>query len=90
MLKFGGEYGVEDPVEAEDGVNDHGEVVEARVLVAKDVAKEGIFGVRVEETPVHSKIPDGAINGINGSANNKQCFEVGRLMKPVDAEGHVE
>ena len=74
MLKFGGKDGVEDPVEAKDGVNDHGKVVEARVLVTKDVAKKRVFGVGIKETPIHSKIPNRAINGINGSANNKQCF----------------
>jgi len=62
VLEFGGEYGIEDPVEAKDGINDHSQVVKVRALVAEDVAEEGIFGVGIEETPIHSKIPDRAIN----------------------------
>lgn len=42
--------GVEDPVEAEDGVEEHGGVVDPRPLVAEDVSQEGVFGVRVAET----------------------------------------
>lgn len=62
MLEFGREYGVEDPVKAKDGIDDHSQVVQARALEAEDVAEEGIFGVGVEETPIHNKIPDRAID----------------------------
>lgn len=42
--------GVEDPVEAEDGVEEHGGVVDPGPLVAEHVSQEGVFGVRVAET----------------------------------------
>lgn len=38
---------VEYPVEAENGVEDHGEIVDPRTFVAEDVAEEGVFGVGV-------------------------------------------
>lgn len=58
MLELACEDDVEDPVEAEDGVDDHGAVVEVGVFVAEDRAEEGVFGVGVAETPVHGQIPD--------------------------------
>ena len=42
--------GVEDPVEAEDGVEEHGGVVDPRAFVAEHVPQEGVFGVGVAET----------------------------------------
>ena len=75
MLEFVGVDGIEDPVEAEDGVEDHGKVVDPGAFVAELVTEEGIFGIWVEETcvcqqfttlmemlsltPVHCNIPDG-------------------------------
>ena len=49
VLQFGGVDGVEDPVESEDGVEEHGEVVDPGAAVAKDVAEEGVRGVGVTE-----------------------------------------
>lgn len=42
--------GVKNPVEAEDGVQDHGGVVDPRPLVAEYVSQEGVLSVRVAET----------------------------------------
>lgn len=47
VLKFSGVDHVEDPVEAEDGVEEHGEIVYPCSLVSEDVAQEWVFGVRV-------------------------------------------
>lgn len=50
VLDFGGEYGVEDPVEPEEGVEDHGEVVDPGAFIAKDIAEKGMFCIGVTET----------------------------------------
>lgn len=50
VLEVSAVDGVKDPVEAEDGVQDHGGVVDPRPLVAKYVSQEGISGVWVAET----------------------------------------
>lgn len=50
VLKVSAVDGVKDPVEAEDGVQDHGGVVNPRPLVAEYVSQEGISGVWVAET----------------------------------------
>ena len=47
MLEFFGVDHVEDPVKAEDGVEEHGEIVDPWSLVPLDVAQEWIFGVRI-------------------------------------------
>lgn len=49
---------VENPVEAEDWVDDHGEVVVVRISVATDVAEEVFVGVWLQERPVHENVPD--------------------------------
>ena len=41
------EDGVEYPVEAEEGVEEHGYVIEHGVFVPEDFAQEGVFGVGV-------------------------------------------
>ena len=53
VLEFAGDEGVGDPVEAQQGVDDHGEVVVEGVFVAEHVAQEGVFGVGIDEGPVH-------------------------------------
>ena len=47
VLEFVGVDHVENPVEAEDGVEEHGEIVDPWSLVPLDVAQEWIFGVRI-------------------------------------------
>lgn len=43
VLQLAGEDGVEDPVKTEYRVEDHGEVVHPRSLVAKDVAQKWLL-----------------------------------------------
>ena len=74
MLKLGCEDGVEYPVEAEDGVDEHSEVVKTGVFVAKDLTEEGVLGIWVEKTPIHTEIPDGAVDGVDSGADNEQSF----------------
>ena len=47
MLQLIGVDGVEDPIEAEDWVEDHGNIVDPGVFVAQDVAKKWVFCVWV-------------------------------------------
>lgn len=50
MLEVVAVDGVEDPIEAEDGVEDHGGVVDPWAFVPEHVPQEGVFGVRVAQT----------------------------------------
>ena len=50
MLEFACIDGVEDPIEAKDRVEDHGNVVDPRALVAEDIAKKGILCIRITKT----------------------------------------
>lgn len=43
MLQLAGEDRIEDPIKAEYGVDDHGEVVHPRSLVAENVAQKRVF-----------------------------------------------
>ncbi len=49
-----------------------------------------MFGVGIAEAPVHGKIPDGTVNGVNGCAEDEERLETGRLVDPVQAERHVK
>ena len=50
MLEFALEYGVEDPVEPENGVNHHSGIINPGVFVAKNIAQETVFGVWIAKT----------------------------------------
>ena len=50
VLQLAGEDGVENPVETEYRVEDHGEVINPGSFVAKNVTQKRMFGVRVAET----------------------------------------
>ena len=50
---------VEDPIEAQDWIDDHGGVVVPCRFVAADVAEEALVSVRLKERPVHEEIPNG-------------------------------
>lgn len=68
---------VEDPVEAEERVDKHGTIVPSGILESKVVAEEGVFGVGVEERPIHDEIPKGGINGVDGSKDDEESLHVG-------------
>lgn len=50
VLQLVGEYGIEDPIETEYGVDGHGEVVHPRPFVAQDVTEKGVLGVWIAQT----------------------------------------
>lgn len=58
--------GVEDPIEAEDEVEGHGEVVAPWVREGEDVAEEGVFGSGVAEGPVVEDVPECWEKGVKG------------------------
>lgn len=58
MLQLDRIDGVDDPVETEDGIDDHGGIVGPHFFVAEGWAEETVFGVGVAETPVHDYVPD--------------------------------
>lgn len=72
--------GVEYPVEAEDGINYHGYVVDPDRFEGEVVPEEAVLGVGVEETPIHNQIPNTAIDCIDSSTKNKKCSQVRRLI----------
>jgi hypothetical protein len=56
--------GVENPIKAKDRVQYHGEVVDPYSTETQNISKKRIFRVRVEQTPVHEKIPNGTEYGV--------------------------
>ena len=50
VLKLRGEDCVKDPVEAEDGIDYHGEVVNPWAFVAEDVTEKGVLGIWIAQT----------------------------------------
>ena len=50
VLEIVGEDGIEDPIETEDWIEDHGEVVDPGPFVAEDVSKKWMLGVGIAKT----------------------------------------
>lgn len=50
MLEIIAEYGIEDPIEAEDRVNYHGEVVKPYLFETEPFSKENVRRRRIEKT----------------------------------------
>lgn len=63
MLGVVGEDGVKDPVEAEDGVDGHDEVVGPAGFEGGDVPEEAVAGVWLQEGEIHEDIPEGWKHG---------------------------
>ena len=90
MLELERYDGVEDPVEAEEGVDGHGEVVHPDFLVAEGLAEEGVFGAGVAERPVVVDVPEAGVDGVYGGEGDEEGAVGGGLFDAVDAEGYVE
>ena len=58
VLELEGDEGIEDPVEPENWIYDHGDVVCPYFLVAEGLAEEFVFGVEVTKRPVHDHVPN--------------------------------
>lgn len=65
-------YGVENPVEAEYGINKDRTVVPPSILEAECVSQEWMLCVRVHQTPVHDNIPNAAVDGVDGCPEDEQ------------------
>lgn len=50
VLELASVDGVKDPIEAEDGVNDHREIIYPRSFVSKHIPEEGMCGVGITKT----------------------------------------
>lgn len=83
VLDVVGVDGVEDPVEAEDGVDEHGAVVPPGGLVGEGLTQQEVFGVGIQEGPVHYYIPDAGVDAVDGGAEDEEGFH---LVGLVDAE----
>ena len=55
-------YGVADPVEADDGVDDDGEVVHPYLFVSQRLSQELVLCVWITETPVVIYIPEACVD----------------------------
>ena len=64
MLQVVCEDGVKDPVESHNHIQDHGNIVYPCSAEGKDLAQEGIFGVRITQTPIHCQVPHGGVHGV--------------------------
>ena len=62
VLDASREDDVEDPRAAENGVNEHGQIVRPGDLIPEAVAKERVFGGGIEKRPVHDNIPDSGVH----------------------------
>jgi len=71
--------GVKDPVEAENWVDDEGNIVQPNLLICKSVSKKAVCGV--QQAPVHYQIPGSAVHGVDGCAEEEQCLKFGGLIK---------
>jgi len=89
VLDVGRVDGIEDPVEAQDGVEDHGEVVVVWVFVGADVAEEAFAGVWLEEGPIHEEIPDRAINCIDGGEGREERQHAVVSVDPIQTQGNI-
>ena len=76
MLELATENSVEYPIEAEDRVDNHCEIVYPWTFIAQNVTEKGVFGVRVEERPIHSDVPNGAVDGVHASTEDEEGFPV--------------
>lgn len=84
MLEFAAEDGVEDPIEAEDWIDDHSGVVYPRTFVAQYVPEERVVRVRVEERPVHGDVPDGTVDGVDGARQDEESFPVESRIDTIE------
>lgn len=50
MLQLASKDRIEDPVETENRVEDHGKVVHPRSLIAENIAQKRLFRIRIAET----------------------------------------
>ena len=82
--------GVEDPVEAEERIDGHGEVVHPYFLVAEGLAEERVFGAGVAERPVVVDVPEAGVDGVYSGEGDEEGAVGGCLFDAVDAEGYVE
>ncbi|TGZ77177.1 hypothetical protein EX30DRAFT_311543, partial [Ascodesmis nigricans] len=84
------EYEEKEPVAADEGVDDHGEVVQPGGFEAEVVAKEGVFGVWVQERPVHDDIPNGCSKSASQtSTEDEGCFGGMVGIDTPDTQRHV-
>ena len=84
VLQVLGIDGVEDPIEAQDRVEQHSEVVDPRSPVAERVAEEGVLRVWVQQTPIHGEVPNGAVDGVDGREEDEGGAELGPLVDAVE------
>ena len=80
---------VKDPVEANDRVDNHRNVVGPRAFVGKCLAQKFVLCVRIQQTPIHDDIPEAAVDSINGSAEDEECFVGRAVVETIHAKAHV-
>ena len=82
MLDFVSVDGVQDPVKAENWVNDDGRVVQPNLLICKRISEKAVrFAGGVKQAPVHHQIPESAVYGVDRCAEDEQSLKLGSLIK---------
>lgn len=90
MLDLEWDYGVEDPVEAEQRIYDHGCIVPPGSFVSQCLAEKRTFCVRVAETPIIVYIPEATVEGIDRGKGDEQGTIGGTFVNAIDTEYHVK
>lgn len=82
-------YGVEDPVEAKNGIKHHRNVVPPSIFEAQCVSQERMLCVRVHQTPVHDNIPDAAVDAVDGCPEDEKYSQPFDLVDTPQTQAHV-
>lgn len=90
MLQLQGIYSVDDPVEAQNWVYDHGRIIPPGPLVSQRLPKERMLCIWVAKTPIVVYIPEATVDGIDCSKGDEEGTIGGTLIYTIDAEYHVE
>ncbi|KAF1996956.1 hypothetical protein P154DRAFT_442174, partial [Amniculicola lignicola CBS 123094] len=81
VLEFQWPYSIEDPVESENRIYNHRDIVHPHLFVSQCLAEEAMLGFRIPKAPVHDDIPYTAVDCIYcGERNEDGTILVG----PID------
>lgn len=85
MLELQRYHRVENPIEAKDGVDDHGGVVHPNFLVTQGLSQEWVLSTWVAETPIIVNIPETCVDGVDGGKSDEERAMCCAFVDAVDA-----
>lgn len=83
------ENGVENPVEPNDDVQDHCDVVDPYTAEGEYFTQEFVFGIWVAQTPIHDQIPHRYVDSIQETERDECCLEASVSIDAVHAQSRV-